>query len=471
MAGELWDLSATELGAMLRRKEVGAREVLAAYLDRIARVNPAVNAIVTLAPERAEAAAIRADEAAARAAPSGPLHGLPIAVKDLVNTEGIRTTYGSPIYADHVPAADDLLVRRIRAAGAIVIGKTNTPEWGAGSHTFNPVFGLTRNPYDLTRSAGGSSGGAAAALASRMLPIADGSDLGGSLRNPASFCNVVGFRPSPGRVPTWPTNDPREDMAVDGPMGRNVEDAALLLSAIAGPDERIPISRPQPGATFAPPLEGEVAGARVAWAPDAGGTMPVEPAVQEAIRGAPAAFEAMGCRVEAAFPDLSGARDAFLIHRAHRYASELGPLLDAHPSLIKSTVAWNIERGRELTTSDLAKGAELRAAIDDRVAGFFGGFDYLALPTVQVPPFPADLGYPTEVAGVQMSTYVDWMQSCWAITVTGLPAISVPCGFTADGLPVGLQLVGRRWADRALLEFAHAFEQASGVGDRPPPDV
>ncbi len=468
MGDDLWRSSATDLARQLRIREVSAREVLAAHLERIGETNPAVNAIVTLVPERAEDEARAADDASARGGDLGPLHGLPIAIKDLVDTEGIRTTYGSPIYAEHVPVADDLSVRRIRAAGAIVIGKTNTPEWGAGSHTFNPVFGLTRNPYDLTRSAGGSSGGAAAALACGMVPLADGSDLGGSLRNPASFCNVVGFRPSPGRVPSWPSNDPREDMAVDGPMGRSVEDAALLLSATAGPDPRVPISRPEPGSSFAPPLEGNVAGVRVAWAPDCGGSMPVEPAVSDAIAGALAIFETLGCEVEAAYPDLSGARDAFLIHRAHLYASELGAELERHPELMKPAVVWNIEEGRKLTVADLARAADLRAGIDARLAAFFERFDVVAMPTVQVPPFPADLEYPTAVAGVEMSTYVDWMESCWAITVTGHPAISVPCGLTRDGLPVGIQLVGRRWDDISLLRFAHAFEQLAHIGDRRP---
>jgi amidase len=468
MSDELWRLGATELARRLRTREVSAREVLAAHLDRIEEVNPDVNAIVTLVPDRAADEARAADDATARGDDLCALHGLPIAIKDLVDTEGIRTTYGSPIYAEHIPVADDLLVRRIRAAGAIVIGKTNTAEWGAGSHTFNPVFGVTRNPYDLTRSAGGSSGGAAAALASGMVPLADGSDLGGSLRNPASFCNVVGVRPSPGRVPSWPSNDPREDMAVDGPMGRSVDDAALLLSAIAGPDPRVSISRPEPGSSFAPPLEGIVAGVRVAWAPDCAGSMPVELAVSDSIADATGVFETLGCEVEDAYPDLSGARDAFLVHRAHLYASELGSELDRHPRLMKSTVVWNIEQGRRLTPADLARAAELRAGIDARASIFFERYDVLAMPTVQVPPFEAELEYPTVVAGVEMKTYVDWMESCWAITVTGHPAISVPCGFTPDGLPIGIQLVGRRWGDLALLRFARVFEQVIQAAERRP---
>jgi amidase len=369
-----------------------------------------------------------------------------------------------------VPTADDLLVERIRAAGAIVLGKTNTPEWGAGSHTFNPVFGLTRNPYDLERSAGGSSGGAAVALATGMLPIADGSDLGGSLRNPASFCNVVGFRPSPGRVPSWPATDPRDDLAVEGPMGRTVSDVALLLSALAGPDARVPISRPEPGSAFAPPLAAPRGGLRIAWAPTCGGSMPVEPAVADAIAGARGSFEALGWVTEDAFPDLRGAREAFFTLRAHGFASEFGPMLDEHPGELKATIVWNIQEGRKLTADDLARAHALRAGIDERVHTFFQRFDVLAMPTVQVPPFPADQEYPGMVAGVEMTTYLDWMESCWVITVTGLPAISVPCGFTPEGLPVGIQLIGRRWGDRALLEIAYAFEQATRTGERRPPE-
>jgi amidase len=467
---DLWKLPATELARLLSERTVSAREVLAAHLARIEEVNPTVNAIVTLVPDRAEEGARRADDAAAGGKDLGPLHGLPIAIKDLVNTQGIRTTYGSPIHAEDVPTADDLLVQRIRAAGAIVLGKTNTPEWGAGSHTFNPVFGLTRNPYDLERSAGGSSGGAAVALATGMLPIADGSDLGGSLRNPASFCNVVGFRPSPGRVPSWPSTDPRDDLAVEGPMGRTVSDVALLLSALAGPDGRVPISRPEPGSMFAPPLAPPSSGPRVAWAPTCGGSMPVEPAVADAIESARGTFEALGWVTQDAFPDLQGAREVFFTLRAHGFASELGPVLDQHPDKLKTTVVWNVQEGRKLTADDLARAHRLRAGMDERVHAFFQRFDVLAMPTVQVPPFPADQEYPETVAGVEMNTYLDWMESCWVITVTGLPAISVPCGFTPGGLPVGIQLVGQRWGDRALLEVAYAFEQATRVGDRRPPE-
>ena len=373
------------------------------------------------------------------------LQGLPIAHKDLVSTAGIRTTLGSPIFADQVPEEDDLLVERIREAGAILIGKTNTPEFGAGSNTFNPVFGPTRNPYDHTKSAGGSSGGAAAAVATGMQPIADGSDYGGSLRNPASFCNVVGFRPTAGRVPAWPESG--DEIGVEGPIARTVEDAALLLAAMAGPDPRVPGSLPEAGSTFAPPLDGNPGVLSVAWAPTCGDTLPVDDRVSVVVDASRSAFEQIGWQTEDAFPDLSGARESFLTLRARTYATELGELLDLHPDQLKATVVWNIEEGRRLTAELIARAEGLRDDVRRRVAGFFERFDLLVLPTVQVPPFDVEQEYPTEVAGVPMHTYIDWMASCWHISLTGCPAISVPCGFTDDGLPVGppdRRSVGRR---------------------------
>jgi amidase len=465
---DLCFLPASELARRLREREVSAREVLAAHLDRIEAVNPAVNAVVTLTPELAWERARSADDAAAAGEVLGPLHGLPIAHKDLVATAGIRTTSGSPIFAEFVPDADDLLVERARAAGTILLGKTNTPEFGAGSQTFNRVFGVTRNPYDLTRTAGGSSGGAAAALACGMVPVADGSDLGGSLRNPASFCNVVGFRPSPGRVPSWPATNAWQDLAVDGPMGRTVEDAALLMSALAGPDPRVPISLPEPGTGFAPPLHADLGEPTIAWGADAAGTMPVDPRVSTLVDEARAVFELLGCRTDDAFPDLAGARDIFITMRAHLFAADLGGLLAEHRDRMKETVVWNIEQGLGLTSGDLARAERLRTELHERTTVFFERFAFLVLPVSQVPPFDAGVEYPTEVAGRAMATYLDWMESCWCITVTGGPAISVPCGFTDDGLPVGLQIVGRRGDDLGVLRLAHAFERATRVGDRRP---
>lgn len=467
-ASELCFFPATDLAQRLRAGELSAREVVTAHLERIDAVNPAVNAIVTLVSDRAADAARLADDAFARGEAVGPLHGLPIAHKDLVATAGIRTTAGSPIFAEAVPDTDDLLVERARAAGAIVVGKTNTPEFGAGSQTFNPVFGPTLNPFDRTKTCGGSSGGAAVALACGMVPIADGSDLGGSLRNPAGFCNVVGFRPSPGRVPSWPSSNAWQDLSVEGPMGRTVEDAALLLTALAGPDPRVPISLPEPPAVFAPPLDADLGEPRVAWAPTAGGSMPFDPRVPVVVDAARTTFEALGCRTEETFPDLAGAREVFLTMRAHMYAADLGDLLETHRDEMKATVVWNVEEGLRLTQADIARAERLRTDLVGRVARFFERFDLLVMPVSQVPPFDVEVEYPAEIDGVAMPTYVDWMESCWCITVTGSPAISVPCGFTDDGLPVGLQIVGRRGDDLGVLRLAHVFERATRVGERRP---
>lgn len=466
----LCSLPATQLVNHLRSGDVSAREVVAAHVERIEAANPLVNAIVTLVADRALERAAHVDDTRVRGEPSGPLHGLPIAHKDLVATAGIRTTSGSPIFADTVPDADDLLVERARAAGAIVVGKTNTPEFGAGSQTFNPVFGATRNPYDLAKTCGGSSGGAAVALACGMVPIADGSDLGGSLRNPASFCNVVGFRPTPGRVPSWPSTNVWQDLSVEGPMGRTVEDAALLLSALAGADRRVPISLAERGATFAPPLDADLGRPIVAWAPAAGGTMPLDPRIPAVVDGARVVFESLGCRTDDAFPDLRGARDVFLTMRAHMFAADLGELLEGHRNEIKSTVVWNIEEGLRLTGTDLAEAERMRTELGERVAAFFDRYDFLVMPVTQVVPFDVEIEFPTEIEGVAMPTYLDWMESCWCISVTGSPAISVPCGFTDDGLPVGVQIVGCRGDDLGVLRIAHAFEQATRVGDRRPQD-
>ncbi|HVF07696.1 MAG TPA: amidase [Actinomycetota bacterium] len=467
---DLCFLPATELVRRLRDGDISAREVVGAHLARIEHVNPAVNAIVTLVADRALERAAWADEAMAHGEPTGRLHGVPIAHKDLVATAGIRTTSGSPIFADTVPDADDLLVERAGAAGVIVLGKTNTPEFGAGSQTFNPVFGATRNPYDLTKTCGGSSGGAAVALACGMVPIADGSDLGGSLRNPASFCNVVGFRPTPGRVPSWPSTDVWQDLSVEGPMARTVEDAALLLSVLSGPDPRVPISRVESGAGFAPPLDADLGRPVVAWAPAADGAMPFDPCIPDVVDGARGVFESLGCRTDDAFPDVRDAREVFLTMRAHMFAGDLGELLVEHRRDIKATVVWNIEQGLQLTGADLARAERMRTDLVERAAAFFARYDFLVMPVTQVVPFDVRVEFPTEIDGVAMATYLDWMESCWCITVMGSPAISVPCGFSHEGLPVGLQIVGRRGDDLGVLQLAHAFERATRVGDRRPPE-
>jgi amidase len=465
---ELCYRTAREMAAALRRREISARELVQAHLDRIERVNPALNAIVTLVPERAMAEADAADERLASGEPVGPLHGLPVAHKDTHLTAGIRTTFGSPVMREHVPDADDLVVQRMRAAGAITIGKTNVPEFGAGSHTFNPVFGATRNPYDLTRSAGGSSGGAAAALAAGLHPIADGSDMGGSLRNPASFCNVVGLRPAPGRVPSYPSKAPWATMAVQGPLARTVGDAALLLSVLAGPDPRSPIVLDEPGSTFAAPLARDLSGLRVAWSPDLGGAVTVDRSVVAALEPGVGVFADLGCVVEEACPDFAGADEVFRTLRAWQFELTLGSLLDDSRELLKPTLVRNIEEGRRLTGRDLARAEVAHAALFHRVREFFTRYDLLLLPVAQVAPFPVEQEYPTEIDGVPHPGYLDWMRSAYYVSAAGLPALSVPGGFTSDGLPVGLQVVGPHRGEFAVLQAGHAFEQATRFGLRRP---
>ena len=467
---ELCFLTAIELTQRIRARSISCVEVMEAHLRQIERVNPQVNAIVTLAPEQALARARAADAALRRSDAVGPLHGLPVAHKDLVQTKGMRTTFGSPIYADFVPDVDDLIVTRIRNAGAILIGKTNTPEFGAGSQTFNPVFGATRNPYDLSKTCGGSSGGAAVALACGMLPIAEGSDTGGSLRNPASFCNVVGFRPSPGRVPSCSDRAAWQTLSVPGPMARTVADAALLLSAMAGPHPCSPIALQKPGAHFRQPLDRDFRGVRVAWSRTLGG-LPVDPEVTAVLEQARLALEAIGCIVEEAEPDFTGADEAFKVWRAWGYEQKLGELADTHRDRLKETILWEIERGRALTGPQIGRAERLRTALYHRMRRFMKTYEFLALPVVQVPPFPIEQPYVTEINGVPMETYIDWMRSCYYISIIGFPAISVPAGFTRDGLPVGLQLVGRHHNDFGVLQLAHAFEQATGHWRRRPPIV
>ena len=476
-------LAARQMAAMLAAGEISARELLAAHLERIGQINPALNAIVTHTPEIAAERAAAADEAHVRGESLGLLHGLPVAHKDLALTAGVRTTMGSPLFAEFVPDVDALVVERQREAGAVMVGKTNTPEFGAGSHTFNPVFGITRNPYDTSKTCGGSSGGAAVALAARMLPLCDGSDLGGSLRNPAAFCNIVGFRPSPGRVPSTTSQDAWFPLAVEGPMARTVADVAFFLQALAGPDDRSPVSNQESPEVFAGSLDRDLRGVRVAWSPDAGG-LPVDPAVRAATAYVPDVLADLGCEVVEAWPDLSDAPQVFQARRAWVFAVGFGPLMAQHRDQMKETLIWNIEQGLRMSISDYAdacrRHTQLFAAVDafmspdgaSRISPGSGspergGYEFLACPTTQVPPFDVEVEYPTEIEGVKFDTYIDWMRSCSDITVTTHPAISVPAGFTPPtdtaptGLPVGLQLIGRHRADRSVLELAHAWEHAT----------
>ena len=462
---ELCYTSARKLARMIRARKVSATEVVRAFIARIEEVNPKVNAIVTFLPEQALKRAKALDR---KGAVAGPLAGLPIAHKDIVPTKGIRTTYGSPIYEDHVPDEDHAIVGRLRDAGAILLGKTNTPEFAIGAQTFNPIFGATRNPYDLSKTCGGSSGGAAAAVASGMLPFADGSDLGSSVRNPASFCNVVGLRPTPGRVPNWPFPNAWDTLWSLGPIARTVEDAALLLSAMAGPDPRAPTTHAEPGSVFARPLARDFRKVRVAWTADLGGAFPVDARVTRALEPARAVLKSLGCIVEDAAPDLSDADEAFQVQRALGMVEAFGELIKTKRALMKDTVVWNIEQGLKMDAARIANANVLRSNVYHTLRAFLERYEFLVLPTVQVPPFSIDQPYATEINGVKLGNYLEWMKSNYLFSATSHPAISVPAAFTEDGLPVGLQIVGRYRDDFGVLQLAHAFEGATEVGKRRP---
>ena len=460
-------LPATELARRIRRKDLSARELMHASLAQIERLNPKLNAIVTLHAEQALAQAQAADEKQARGEPLAALHGLPVAHKDLFLTRGMRTTFGSPLFKDFIPDRNLLIVDRLQAAGAISIGKTNTPEFGAGSQTFNAVFGKTLNPYDTSKTCGGSSGGSAVALATGMVPLADGSDMGGSLRCPANFCNIVGLRTSPGRVPIWPAKTGWSTLGVQGPMARTVEDCALMLSVIAGRDARSPIAIAEPGSLFAQPLARDFKGVRIAWSADLGG-LPVDARVAAVLASQRSSFAALGCTLEDATPELSEANEIFMTLRAWQFELAYGELLDTHRDQLKETVVWNIEAGRKLSGPRIGAAETKRTALYERMRSFMQRYEFLILPVNQVPPFDVSLPYVTEVNGVAMDNYIDWMKSCNFITVTGHPAISVPCGFTAEGLPVGVQIVGRHQDDFGVLQLAYAFEQATELWKRRP---
>ncbi|MGH3445359.1 MAG: amidase, partial [Nocardioidaceae bacterium] len=460
--------SARTMAAAVAAKQISARELLDLHLDRIAATNPTVNAVVSLDQERAREQAAVADATLAKGEPVGPLHGLPHAFKDTHEVAGWRTTFGSPLRKDYVSRRDELLVERVRGAGVTVIGKTNVPEWAAGSHTFNPIFGTTVNPYDVTRSAGGSSGGAAAALAAGMVPLADGSDMGGSLRNPASFCNVVGLRPSVGRVPRWPTVNEWELMSVGGPMARSVEDLALLLSVMAGPTSRDRLSLETSGSSFAPPLEPRLRGVRVAMSADLGGAFEVEGSVAAIVAEQAQVFADEGARVENDHPDLSSADLVFRTFRAWQFHYAFSSLLDKRPDAFKESLADNIRAGADLTGADLALAYQRLTSIAEKVRVFFERHDVLVLPVSQVPPFDAQTEFPAAINGHEQSSYLDWMRSAYLLSVTGCPAISLPAGFTAEGWPVGIQIVAAPRNERFLLEVAHGYEQATRVGERRP---
>jgi amidase len=465
---EICFMRAVDMVDAIRTKKLSAREVMQAHLQQIQRVNAHVNAMVTMVPEEqlmAQAAA--ADEALANGKWLGPLHGLPVAVKDLHETAGIRTTYGSPLHKNDVPDFDCRVVQREKEAGAIVLGKTNVPEFGLGSQTFNPVFGPTHNPYDITKTCGGSTGGGAVAVACGMAPLADGSDMGGSLRNPPNFCNVVGIRTSPGRVSNVPTNLGWSTLSVSGPVARNVSDCAYFLSVLAGYDHHSPISIEQPGAQFAQPLGNRsFKGVRVAMFKDMG--LPWEPEVKSAVQAQRKVFESLGCIVEDAEPDYSDANEAFLAWRHWSIELGFGDLLPTHGDQLNEYIHWHVEEGRKLTGPQLSRIEAKRTALYERLCAFKGEYEFFILPVNQVLPFDVNTHYPSEIAGVKMENYLAWMKSAYYISAAGNPAMSVPCAFSSSGLPIGIQIVGRHHDDWGVLQLGYAFEQATHIGQRRP---
>ena len=462
----LLEMSAVELTRALRAGGVSARETMTACLDRIDAINPRVNAIVSM-PDRQDlmAQALAADERQARGEALGPLHGLPHAVKDLQPVKGLRFTQGSPIFRDRIATADSLMVERLRMAGAIFIGKTNTPEFGFGSHTFNPVFGATHNPFDLSRSAGGSSGGAAVALATRMVPLADGSDYGGSLRNPAGWNNVVGFRTGYGVVPATGPEVWLPSMGMQGPMARTVADLALLLSVQAGYDPRAPMSAPGDGGVFLKAGGASLKGKRIGWLRDFGGAVPHEPEVLALCEAALKPFAAMGVAVEEARIDaaVEPAWQAMIRLRAWQQGGSIRDLYrnPAHRALLKPEAVWEVETALALSAFDITTASEARTVWSMAVARLFDRFDYLVLPSSQLFPFPIEDRWPKSVAGHEMRTYHEWMMSALLVTLSGCPAIVVPAGFGASGLPMGLQIVGPNRGEVACLQAAQAYEAAT----------
>jgi amidase len=463
---------ATELVRLYRGRKTSPLEVMQAVLARIDAVNPQVNAYVTVAREAALAAARRATAALRRRASLPALHGVPVSIKDLTATKGIRTTWGSKIFEHHVPAEDALTVARLKASGAIVVGKTNTPEFGAGGNTFNAVFGATRNPWNLALTCGGSSGGAAVALATGMGPLAQGSDLGGSLRTPAAFCGVVGFRTTPGLVPVYPRELAWDSLSVSGPMARTVSDVALMLSVMAGPDDRAPLSYDVNTDAFRAAVKRpSVRGWRVAWTPDLGGLIPVEPEVAQVAAGATRVFRSLGARVTTASPSFAELNDIVLGTRGLSMAALHGDRLAEWREAMQKGLVWNIEQGIALTARDIGRAEKLRSVLWERVRRFMERYELLVLPTVAGKPFPVEQPYPTELQGKRLENYTQWFFLTYALSVTGLPVISVPAGFTRDGLPVGIQIVGRRRQEASVLRAAAAFEAAAPWADHIPPVV
>ena len=466
---DLCFLPAEELAAAIRKKNISPREVVEAVLERIEKVNPKVNAYCTVVPEMARETARRAEEKVMRGEVVGPLHGVPFSVKDLNLTKGVRTTFGSKIFEHFVPQEDGLIVERMKNAGAILIGKTNTPEFGAGANTYNSVFGATRNPWKPTHTCGGSSGGAAVALACGLGPLATGSDLGGSLRIPAAFCGVVGFRTTPGLIPIYPSLLAYDNLGVEGPMARTVGDAALMLSVVAGEDPRAPISFPSdPRAFLSAAASPDIRGLKAAWSPDLK-IIPVDQEVREVAGRAARRFQEMGCTVEEAEPDMQGVREIIYVTRSLRMLASHADKLEKWREKMNPNLVWNIEQGFTLTPQRIAEAERERTNLYRRVREFFTRFDLLLTPTVAVPPFPVEMSYPREINGKPLENYTDWFLLTYAMTLTGYPAISIPCGFTREGFPVGLQIVGRKLSETTVLRAASAFEALAPWRYKRPP--
>lgn len=459
---DLIALTAQEAIQKLKLREVSPLEMIDAAVERIKETNDAVNSLPTLAIERAKAhAKTLMQSRISDDIPPGYLYGLPIAVKDLKDVKGVLSTKGSPIFANHIPSKSDYLVENIEAKGGIILAKSNTPEFGAGANTFNEVFGKTRNPWDTRKTCGGSSGGAAVSLATGQVWLATGSDLGGSLRIPASFCSVVGLRPTPGRVPHGPKDLPFASLSVEGPMGRTVGDVALFLDTQAGKSLIDPISFAAPNTPYVQAIEKPTAPAKIGYSHDLG-IAPVDQEVRDICARSMQIFEKAGSAIFEAHPNLDDAEDIFQTLRAAQFAASYKKHLDENRELLKPEVIWNIEKGLELSIEDINNAELARGALYLRTLDFFSSYDLLACPAVVVPPFDVEQRYVTEAGGKEFNTYVSWLVMSFALTLTACPSISVPCGFTSEGLPVGLQLMAPRGDEALLLSVASFFEQASG---------
>lgn len=461
---------AMKLQEMIQARQISPVEVVTAFLERIDKINPTINAYCTLVPEMALEAARKAESAVMKGGDTGPLTGIPVSIKDVTPVAGVRTTFGSKLYENFVPVEDDLVVERLKRAGAIIMGKTNTPEFAAGASTFNKIFGITRNPWDTDFTVGGSSGGAAASVAAGMGPLAQGNDLGGSLRTPASFCGVVGLRPSPGRVPRYPTELHWDDLAVQGPIARTVGDIALMMEVISGPDRRSPVSVQETNPKFVQAVKNpDVKNLKIAWS-DNLNLIPVAKEVLAITRSAIEVFRGLGCEVVEDSPDFSGVEETALVLRGVRFVALYQDQMDdpEFKRWVNPLVTGNIEQGLGYSVRDIARAERQRSVIWERVNGFFNKYDLLLTPTMPIPPFPAEMVYPTEIDGKPMKHYIDWVWLTYAISVTGSPAISVPCGWNHQGLPIGLQMVGRHLAEDTVLRAAAAYELAAPWADKRP---